>query len=94
MIAEVDCSGGGLARTAQELDEGDPRDTRVCRHAYDRSSDEAGAGTRGDRFPARVTAYWQVFVDDCNGPVPFRDAYEKTSTNLVRVTEVQTLVVS
>ncbi|MBC7680283.1 MAG: hypothetical protein H7233_15030 [Pseudorhodobacter sp.] len=91
---KVDCTGGGLVRTAAELDEGDPQDPRVCRHAYDRSSDEAGAGTRGDRFPAQVTAYWQVFVDDGNGPVPFRDAYEKTSTNLVRVTEVQTLVVS
>ena len=90
----VDCTGGGLARTAEQLDGQAADDPRVCRYAYDRSSDAAGAGTRGDRFPAQVTAYWQVFVDDGNGPVPFRDAYEKTSTNLIRVTEVQTLVVS
>lgn len=90
----VDCTGAGLPQTAQELDAGRTDDPRVCRYSYDTSSDGAGAGTRGDRYPAQVTAYWQVYVDDGNGPVPFRDAYEKTSTNLIRVTEVQTLVVS
>lgn len=90
----VDCRFGGMPQTAAQLDAGDPADPRVCRWSYDRSSDGAGAGERGDRYPAKVTAYWQVFVDDGTGPEPFRLAYEKSSTNLIRVTEVQTLVVS
>ena len=90
----VDCEGAGLPQTAQELDRGAMNDPQVCRYSYARSSDGAGAGSRGDRYPAQVTAYWQVFVDDGSGPVPFRDTYAKTSTNLIRVTEVQTLVVS
>lgn len=90
----VGCDFAGLPLEADELDAADPRDRRVCRYSYDRSSNGAGAGTRGDRYAAKITAYWQVFVDDGTGPEPFRLAYEKSSTNLIRVTEVQTLVVS
>lgn len=90
----VDCTGAGLPRTAQQLDEGPDDDPRVCRHRYRRSSNEAGGGASGDRYPARVTAYWQIYVDEGNGPRPFGATYEKTTVNQVRVTEVQTLVVS
>lgn len=90
----VDCVGAGLPQTAQQLDEGPQEDPAVCRHRYERSSNDAGGGTRADRYPARVTAYWQIYVDEGNGPRPFGDTYEKTTTNQIRVTEVQTLVVS
>lgn len=90
----VDCVGGGLERTAEQLDREAENDPRVCRWSYERSSNDAGGGTRGDRYPARVTAYWQIFVDEGAGPRPFGDTYEKTTANQIRVTEVQTLVVS
>lgn len=90
----VDCSGAGLAQTAEQLDQGSLADPRVCRYRYDRSSNGAGGGTSGDRYPARVTAYWQIYVDDGSGPRPFGATYEKTTVDQIRVTEVQTLVVS
>ena len=90
----VDCAFAGLPVDAAELDAADPDDLRICRYAYERSSNAAGAGAGGDRYPAKVTAYWQVFVDDGTGPRPFAAAYEKSSTQLIRVTEIQTLVVS
>lgn len=90
----VDCTGAGLPRTAEELDAGPNDDPRVCRYRYLRSSNEAGGGSSGDRYPARVTAYWQIYVDEGNGPRAFGRPYEKTTVNSIRVTEVQTLVVS
>ena len=90
----VDCDFAGLAVTAAQLDAAPLDDPRICRYAYERSSNDAGAGLRGDRHPATVTASWRVFIDDGTGPRPFAAAYEKSSTQLVRVTEVQTLVVS
>lgn len=90
----VGCDGAGLARTAEQLDTGNPNAPGVCRYRYERSSNQQGQGQETDRYPAKVTAYWRVFVDDGSGPVPFRSAYEKSTTNSVRVTEVQTLVVS
>lgn len=89
----VDCTGGGLPQTAEELDRGAVDDARVCRHRYDRSSDDAGGGTSGDRYPARVTAYWQIRYDDGSGPRDLGLPYEKSTVNQIRVTEVQTLVV-
>ena len=43
-----------------------------------------------------MTAYWRIYVDEGNGPRPLAggDTYKKTTTNQIRVTEVQTLVVS
>ncbi|MBC7372712.1 MAG: hypothetical protein H7323_01810 [Frankiales bacterium] len=90
----VDCAFAGLAVEADELDAAKTNDPRICRYTYDRSSNGAGAGTRGDRYAANVSAYWRVFVDDGTGPRPFASAYKKSSTHLIRVTEVQTLVVS
>lgn len=90
----VDCDFAGLAVDAEQLDAAERDDPRICRYSYERSSNAAGAGTRGDRYAAKVTAYWRVFVDDGTGPRPFAAAYEKSSTQLIRVTEVQTLVVS
>lgn len=96
----VDCARAGKPQTAEQLDEGDRDDPTVCRYEYERSSNSAGGGTSGDRYPARVTAYWRIFVDEGNGPRPLRNGdedastYEKSTTNQIRVTEVQTLVVS
>lgn len=90
----IDCNGAGLARTAEQLATGAQDDPRVCRYSYDQSSDGAGGGASGDRFPAEVTAYWQIYYDDGTGPRPLGATYEKTSISQVRVTEVQTLVVS
>ena len=92
--ATIDCNGAGIARTAEQLATGAQDDPRVCRYSYDRSSDGAGGGASGDRFPAQVTAYWQIYYDDGTGPKPLGATYEKTSISQVRVTEVQTLVVS
>ncbi len=90
----VDCAGAGLPDTAEQLDQRPAGDLRVCRYEYDRSSNDAGGGVSGDRYPAVVTAYWQIYVDEGAGPRPFGLAYEKTTTHQIRVTEVQTLVVS
>ncbi len=90
----IDCNGAGLARTAEQLAAGATDDPRVCRYTYDRSSDGAGGGASRDRFPAHVTAYWQIYYDDGSGPKPLGATYEKTSISQIRVTEVQTLVVS
>lgn len=90
----VHCTGAGLPQTAEELDAGSADDPRVCGYQYERSSNDAGGGTAGDRYPARVTAYWQIYVEDRDGLRPFGATYEKTTTNQIRVTEVQTLVVS
>jgi hypothetical protein len=91
---EVNCTGGGLPRTAEQLDQGPDDDPRVCRYRFDRSSNSAGAGLRGDRYPAQVTAYWQISFDDGSGPQPLGLPFEKTTVTSIRVTEVQTLVVS
>lgn len=92
--ATVGCRDAGLVRTAEQLD-ATADDPRVCRFAYDRSSNGQGGGTRGDRFPAQVTAYWQIYYDSGNGvPQQLGATYEKTTVNQIRVTEVQTLVVS
>jgi len=89
----IGCTGAGLARTAEQLDATDD-DPRVCRYAYDRSSNGAGAGERGDRYPSQVTAFWQIWFDRGTGPERLGATYEKTTVNQIRVTEVQTLVVS
>lgn len=91
----IDCFGGGLPRTAEQLDAVRATQPGVCRHRYDRSSNGRGGGTSGDRWPARLTAYWTVFYDAPDGSGALADgrAYEKTSVHQVRVTEVQTLVV-
>ena len=91
---KVSCVGAGLPRTAEQLDATDDDDPRVCRWRYDRSSNDAGGGDRGDRYPAKVTAYWQIYYDEGNGPRTLGKPYEKTTVNQIRVTEVQTLVVS
>ena len=91
---EVNCTGAGLARTAGQLDSGAGEDPQVCRYRYEQSSNDAGDDTHRDRYPAQATAYWQIFYDAGSGPLPLGDAYEKTTVNQVRVTEVQTLVVS
>jgi hypothetical protein len=91
---EITCTGGGLPRTAAELDQGAEDDPRVCRYRFDRSSNSAGAGLRGDRYPTQVTAYWQIWFDDGSGAEPLGDPFEKTTITSIRVTEVQTLVVS
>lgn len=91
---DANCSGAGLPRTAEQLDNGPDSDPRVCRWSYERSSNGAGGGSRGDRYPARVTAYWQIFFDEGDGPQPLGRAYEKGTVNQIRVAEVQTLVVS
>jgi hypothetical protein len=91
---EVNCTGAGLPRTAEQLDGSSEGDPRVCRYRYERSSDGAGAGERGDRYPAVVTAFWQIWYDDGTGPRRLGLPYEKTTVNSIRVTEVQTLVVS
>lgn len=90
----VDCVGAGIPQTAEQLDAGSVEDVRVCRHRYERSSNDAGGGSSNDRYPARVTAYWQIYVEDKDGLRPFGDTYEKTTVQQIRVTEVQTLVVS
>lgn len=90
----VNCDGAGLVRTAAQLDSSAADDPRVCRYRYERSSDDAGSGTAGDRYPSRVTAYWQIFYDNGSGPKKLGETYEKTTVNQVRVTEIQTLVVS
>lgn len=90
----VDCVGAGLPRTAQQLDDQAGDLPGVCRYRYERSSKDAGGGTSGDRYPARVTAFWQIFYDAGDGPQRLRMPYEKTTTNQIRVTEVQTLIVS
>lgn len=93
-VKEVNCTGAGLPMTAEQLDRTPDDDRRVCRWRYERSSNGAGTGTSADRYPAKVTAFWQIFVDDGSGPRTFGLPYEKTTTNQIRVTEVQTLVVS
>lgn len=92
----VGCTGGGLRRTAAELDQpaaGDPEG--VCRHVYERSSEERGGGAGGDRYEVQATAYWQVWYVGGDG-VPQRLGlpYPKVTQQALRVTEVQTLVVS
>jgi hypothetical protein len=91
---EVNCTGAGLPRTAEQLDSAADDDPRVCRYRYERSSNDAGGGERGDRYPALVTAFWQIWYDEGTGPRPLGLPYEKTTVNSIRVTEVQTLVVS
>ncbi len=88
----TDCTGAGLPSTAVELDSTGP-DPAVCRWRYDRSSLGAGGGVSGDRYPATVTAYWQIFFDTGKGDTALGLPYEKTTVTSVRVTEVQTLVV-
>lgn len=90
----IGCQGAGLPRTAEQLDAGPEDDPFVCRFTYRRSSNEVGGGTDGDRYAVHVTAYWQVYVDEGLGPRPFGLPYEKITTQSLRVTEVQTLVVS
>lgn len=89
-----DCTGGGIPQTAEQLDAADPEAKAICDYTYDRSSDGAGGGLRQDRYAAQVTAYWQIYVRDAAGVRTFGDAFEKTTINQIRVTEVQTLVVS
>lgn len=92
---EVECVGAGLPRTAEQLDApGSEDDVRVCRYRYERSSDGAGGGRTGDRYPVKVSAFWQIYVRDRDGLRTFGDPYEKTTVQQIRVTEVQTLVVS
>ena len=66
----------------------------VCRSRYERSSDEAGGGQSPDRYPVRVGAFWQEHFDRGDGPQPLQRPHEKPTTQQVRVTDVQTLVVS
>lgn len=92
--AESACTGGGLALTAAELDRDAGPDPGVCRYTYDRSSNGGGNGINSDRYPAEVTAFWQVFFDDGSGAQTLGDPFEKITISQIRVTEVQTLVVS
>lgn len=90
---EVTCQGPGRVMTAAELERYDPSDRSACVHTYTRSSDGAGSTASRDRYPAQVSAFWTVYVTDRDGTRPL-GTYEKRSVNDVRVTEVQTLVVS
>jgi hypothetical protein len=90
---ERDCRGAGLRLTAEELDRRPVDDPSVCRYAYPRSSNDRGPQTQRDRWPARATAYWQVWFDDGSGPQRLGLPYAKSATYGVRVTEVQSLVV-
>ena len=89
----VDCDGPGQPMTAEGLAAAAEGDPSICRYTYLRSSDQAGGGVAGDRYPAHVTAFWTIFYDDGSGPVAF-GTFRKESVNQIRVTEVQTLVVS
>lgn len=89
----VDCDGPGQPLTAEALAAAVEGDPSICRYTYLRSSDQAGGGVGGNRYPAHVTAFWTIFYDDGTGPVAF-GTFRKESVNQIRVTEVQTLVVS
>ncbi len=89
----VDCDGPGQPMTAEGLAAAAEGDPSICRYTYLRSSDQAGGGVGGNRYPAHVTAFWTIFYDDGSGPVAF-GTFRKESVNQIRVTEVQTLVVS
>lgn len=94
---EINCVGAGRwFATAEALDQHPDGDPTVCRYRYERSSKDAGGGASGDRYPAVVTAFWQIYYDQGDGIKRKLGAlpYEKTTTNQIRVTEVQTLVVS
>lgn len=91
---ETECVGAGLPLTAEELDAASADDRRICRYRYERSSDDAGGGSNGDRYLAQVSAFWQIYVRDRDGLRTFGDPYEKKTVQQLRVTEVQTLVVS
>lgn len=91
----ITCRGPGELLTREELADPARADAdTVCKHAYERSSADAGtAGPARDRYPARVTAFWQIrYLTPAGERV--LGTYEKTSVNQIRVTEVQTLVVS
>lgn len=91
----ITCRGPGELLTAEELTDPARADVdTVCRHSYERSSASAGTGRfERDRYPARVTASWEIRYSSPTGEKVL-GTYEKTSVNQIRVTEVQTLVVS
>lgn len=91
----ITCRGPGELLTRQQLaDPGRADADTVCKHSYERSSADAGtAGPARDRYPARVTAFWQIRYRTAGGERVL-GTYEKSSVNQVRVTEVQTLVIS
>ncbi|MEX2292009.1 MAG: hypothetical protein WD794_16990 [Mycobacteriales bacterium] len=93
---EINCVGAGRSfATAEALDQHPDGDPTVCRYRYERSSKDAGGGTSGDRYPAVVIAFWQIYYDQGDGVKrKLGLPYEKSTTNQIRVTEVQTLVVS
>jgi hypothetical protein len=91
----VECTGPGRPLTADDVARAERTGATdlgpdVCEHRYGRSSFRAGSGRDADRYPVRVTAFWEVVFDDGARLGPFG----KEAVNEVRVAEVQTLVVT
>lgn len=92
----VTCRGPGELLTAEEIDDPARRDAdTVCLHTFERTSAGAGhIGMHRDRYRVKVNASWQIRYRVGDGPEQVLGTYEKSSINQIRVTEVQTLVVS
>ena len=90
----VDCDGGGARLTAEQIDRLPQGSDEACLLTYDRSSAFEASGQRKDRYPARVTALWEIHYYGADGVDKVLGRYEKSAINLLRVTEVQTLVIS
>ena len=94
------CEGPGQPRSANQMLE-QPVEKVVCAHTYERSSADPDAAINGDRdrYRATATATWEIRY--FGGPDDGNDdndriltTIEKAAVNLIRVTEIQTLVVS
>lgn len=89
------CTGPGRDLTADQLaDNTLVAAPDVCAHTYQRSSYRAGqVGDIADRYPVTATAYWQIrYLDDTGEHV--LGTYTKQALNALRVTEIQTLIVT
>lgn len=91
------CDGPGLALTADQLrDLPDDQRDEACLYTYKRSSAVAAKAARRDRYPVGVTALWEIRYYPAGDPdnETVLGRYNKSAINLLRVTEVQTLVTS
>jgi len=90
------CRGPGELLAAEQIDDPARREAdTVCLHTFERTSAGAGhIGMHRDRYRVKVNASWQIRYRVGDGPEQVLGTYEKSSVNQIRVTEVQTLVVS
>lgn len=89
----LQCDGAGRELTAEQVDDGATQAPDVCAYTFDRSSFQAGEQSGRDRYPAAVTALWEVQYSSDRGSGTL-GPFEKRAFTEVRVAEVQTLVVS